>query len=99
MKKWTEVLLSSLPIFFIGLYKGGASQLAVYLMGLYMVIISSVFLFINKERLIKKNRFLLPLAVFAGASLVVSLFSPALLSSMEGFLEYFAYLIFFIALL
>jgi O-antigen ligase len=99
MKKWTKVIISCLPIFLIGLYKGGATQLAVYLMGLYMVIISSVFLFINKETLIKKNSFLLPLAVFTGASLAVTLFSPALLSSMEGFLEYFAYLIFFIALL
>lgn len=99
MKKWTEVIICSIPIFVIGFYKGGAAQVAVYLMGLYMVLLLSVFLFINKEVRIKKNMFLSPIAVFTGASFIVTLFSPAFLSSMEGFLEYFAYLIFFIALL
>ena len=99
MKKWTEVIICSLPIFLIGFYKGGAAQVAVYLMGFYMVILLSVFLFIDKDIRIKKNSFLLPLTIFTGASLIVTLFSPAFLPSMEGFLEYFAYLIFFIALL
>ncbi len=99
MKRWIEAIVCSIPIFFIGFYKGGATQLAVYLMGLYMVILLSVFLFINKDRCIKKNKFLLPLTIFTGAALSVTLFSPAFLPTMEGFLEYFAYLIFFVALL
>ncbi|MBN1694215.1 O-antigen ligase family protein [candidate division WOR-3 bacterium] len=98
-KDWIKIIVCSIPIFCIGLYKGGAAHLAVYLMGLYAIILLSVFLFINQESRIKKNRFLLPLAIFTGASLTVTLLSPALLSSMEGFLEYFAYLIFFTALL
>jgi O-antigen ligase len=98
-KDWIKIIVCSIPIFCTGLYKGGAAQLAVYLMGLYVAIILSVFLFINQESRIKKNKFLLPLTIFTGASLAVTLFSPAFLSSMEGFLEYFAYLIFFIALL
>lgn len=99
MKKWTKVVICSIPIFFTGLYKGGASRVSIYLMGLYMVILLFVFLFINKDTRLKKNIFLLPLAVFTGASFIVTLSSPAFLSSMEGFLEYFAYLIFFVSLL
>lgn len=98
-KEWIKIIVYSIPIFFIGFYKGGASQVTVYLMGLYMIILVSVFLFIDKDIRIKKNSFLLPLTIFTGASLIVTLFSPAFLPSMEGFLEYFAYLIFFIALL
>lgn len=94
-----KIIVCSTPIFCIGFYKGGATQLAIYLMGFYMVSLLSVFLFINKNSRIEKNRFLLPLTIFTGASFVVTLFSPAFLSSMEGFLEYFAYLIFFVALL
>lgn len=99
MKKWTEVIICSVPIFLIGFYKGGASQLALYFMGLYMIALLSVFLFIDKDIRIKKNSFLLPLTIFTGASFIVTLFSPAFLTSMEGFLEYFAYLVFFISLL
>jgi len=98
-KIWHKIILCSIPIFIIGLSGGGASQLTVYLMGLYMIIILSVSIIVNKDGFIKKNIFLLPLTIFTGASFVVTLFSPALLSSMEGFLEYFAYLIFFISLL
>ena len=94
-----RVLACSIPIFFIGFYKGGADRLTIYLMGLYMVVLLSVFLFIEKESRIEKNKFLLPVTVFTGASLIAALFSPALLTSMEGFLEYFAYLIFFLSLL
>ncbi len=99
MKESYKIILCSIPIFLIGLIDGGASQLAVYLMGLYMIILLSVSIFVNKDGFIKKNIFLLPLSIFTAASFVVTLFSPALLSSMEGFLEYFAYLIFFLALL
>lgn len=96
---WNKIIFCSIPIFSIGLFGGGASQLAVYLMGFYMIILLSVSLFVNKDGLIIKNIFLLPIVLFTGASFVVTIFSPALLSSMEGFLEYFAYLVFFIALL
>ncbi len=94
-----RVFACSIPILFIGFYKGGADRLAIYLMGLYMVILLSVFFFIEKESRIEKNKFLLPITAFTGASLIAALFSPALLTSMEGFLEYFAYLIFFLSLL
>jgi len=99
MKNWYKIIFCSIPIFFVGLFNGGASQLAVYLMGLYMIVLLSVSIFVNKDEIIKKNLSLLPLTIFTGASLVATLFSPAFLSSMEGFLEYFAYLIFFLALL
>jgi O-antigen ligase len=99
MKNLGKVIVCSFPLFLIGFYKGGADRLAIYLMGLYMIFLLSVFLFINRETRIEKNKFLLPLAIFTCASLAVTLSSPAFLPSMEGFLEYFAYLIFFIALL
>jgi O-antigen ligase len=98
-KEWIKIFVCLIPIFAIGFYKGGATQLAVYLMGLYMVLLLSFSLFIKSESHIKKNRFLLPLTFFTGASLIVTLFSPAFLPSMEGFLEYFSYLIFFLSLL
>jgi len=98
-KDWYKIIFCSIPIFLIGLFGGGATQLAVYLMGFYIIVFFSVCLFTNKESSFRKNVFLFPLTIFTGASFVVTLFSPALLSSMEGFLEYFAYLFFFIALL
>jgi O-antigen ligase len=99
MKRWTEVIICSLPIFVTGFYKGGATQLAIYIMGLYMVFLLSAFILKHNDIHIEKNRFLLPLTIFTGISFIVTLFSPAFLSSMEGFFEYFAYLVFFIALL
>lgn len=99
MKKWAEVIFCSFPIFLIGFYKGGESRVAIYLMGLYMVVLLSSFLFIKKDSSFEKNIFLLPLTVFACASFIATLFSPAFISSMEGFLEYLAYMIFFVALL
>jgi O-antigen ligase len=98
-KEWSKIILFALPILVLGLLSGGESQLAVYLMGLYMVILFCVSVFINRDGVMKKNIFLLPLTIFTAASFVVTLFSPALLSSMEGFLEYFAYFVFFVALL
>lgn len=98
-KDWYKIIFCSIPIFLTGLFGGGASQLAVYLMGLYMIILLCVFIFANKDGTIKKNIFLLPLSLFTGTSFIVTLFSPALLPSMEGFLEYFAYLVFLLALL
>ncbi len=98
-KEWFKIIVCLIPVFFTGFYKGGASRVSIYLMGLYMVILLSVFLFINKDTSIKKNIFLLPLTIFTGASFIITLFSPSFLSSMEGFLEYFAYLIFFVSLL
>ena len=68
-------------------------------MGLYTTVLLFFSIFANKDGNIKKNMFLLPLSLFTGASFIVTVFSPALLPSMEGFLEYFAYLAFFIALL
>jgi len=96
---WYKIIFCSIPIFLIGLFGGGATQLFVYLMGLYMIVLLCVSIFTNKDGAIKKNVFLLPLTIFPFASLIVTLFSPAFLSSMEGFLEYFAYLFFFVALL
>ncbi len=95
----TKLIVCSIPIFATGFYKGGETPATIYLMGFYMVILFSVFLFTSKETSIRKNRFLLPLTIFTVASFVVTLFSPALLSSMEGFLEYFVYLVFFVSLL
>ncbi len=99
MKKWIKIIVCLIPLFATGIFKGGSSILAVNLMGLYMVILLSVFLILDRENSIEKNKFLLPLTIFTGASFIVTLFSPAFLSSMEGFLEYFAYLIFFVSLL
>jgi len=99
MKKWIKIIVCLIPLFATGIFKGGSSILAVNLMGLYMVILLSVFLILNRENSIEKNKFLLPLTIFTGASFIVTLFSPAFLSSMEGFSEYFAYLIFFVSLL
>ena len=98
-KDWVKFFVCSLPIFFIGLYKGGADQLAIYLLGLYSLLLLSVLLFVNSKNIIERNRFLLPLAIFTCASLIVTLFSPTFLTSTEGFLEYFSYLIFFLCLL
>jgi len=97
--EWFKVIVCSIPLFSTGIFKGGSSMVAVHLMGLYMVILLSVFLILDRENGIEKNKFLLPLTIFTGASFIVTLFSPAFLSSMEGFLEYFAYLVFFVSLL
>jgi len=99
MKKWIKIIVCLIPLFATGFFKGGSSILAVNLMGLYMVILLSVFLILDRENNIEKNRFLLPLTIFTGVSFIVTLFSPAFLPSVEGFLEYFAYLIFFVSLL
>ncbi len=99
MKEWIKIIICSLPVFIIGFYHGGLSQLAIYLMGLYMVLLLSVFLFLDKDKSIEKNKFLFPIVIFTCTSFIVTLFAPAFLSSMGGFLEYFAYLIFFVSLL
>jgi O-antigen ligase len=98
-QEWLKIILCSIPIFATGLYKGGGTQLAIYLMGLYMVILLFSYLLKKGEISFEKNRFLLPITIFTGSSFIVTLFSPAFLSSMEGFLEYFAYFVFFVSLL
>jgi O-antigen ligase len=98
-RELTKVIVCSIPIFATGFYKGGGTQLAIYLTGFYMVVLLLSYLLRKKEINFEKNRFFLPFAIFTSASFIVTLFSPAFLTSMEGFLEYFAYLIFFVSLL
>jgi O-antigen ligase len=94
-----KVVFCSLPIFATGFYRGGGTPLAVYLLGFYSVILLFYYLLRRGEIDIEKNMFFLPLAIFTTVTFFVSVFSPAFLSSIEGFLEYFAYFLFFALLL
>jgi len=98
-REWTEILLCAFPVFATGIFKGGESALAIYLLGLYLVFLLFYAVMRMEKFSIERNIFLLPVAIFTVSSFIATLFSSAFFSSFEGFIEYFAYFLFFLSLL
>ena len=98
-KEWANALLCAFPIFATGLYRGGESSLALHLLGIYTIFLLSYAMILRKENIMERNIFLIPFLLFTITSFIATIFSPAFFSSLEGFIEYFAYLLFFLSLL
>ncbi len=98
-REWTEILLCVFPVFATGIFEGGESALAIYLLGLYLVFLLFYAVMRMEKFSIERNIFLLPVAIFTVSSFIATVFSPAFYSSLEGFIEYFAYFLFFLSLL
>lgn len=98
-KEWIPVFLCSFPVIATGVYRGGEPALASYLLGLYLVFLV-FYSFIKEEKvIIERNIFFIPIAIFVVSSFIITIFSPALISSFIGFIEYFSYFLFFLSLI
>lgn len=97
-KEWINVLLCSFPLIAMGVYGGGESQNAIYLLGLYNIFLLTYGIFKKREIKVKKNIFLLSLIVLTAGFLISALFSVSFFISIDGFLEYLAYFTFFMSL-
>ena len=98
-KEWIPVFLCSFPVIATGVYRGGEPALASYLLGLYLVFLV-FYSFIKEEKvIIERNIFFIPITIFVVSSFIITIFSPALISSFIGFIEYFSYFLFFLSLI
>ena len=98
-KEWIPVFLCSFPVIATGVYRGGEPALSSYLLGLYLVFLV-FYSFIKEEKvIIERNIFFIPIAIFVVSSFIITIFSPALISSFIGLLEYFSYFLFFLSLI